>query len=149
MKDDYRLSKEEFDFIYGKVPRLNVELILKSDIGVLLTKRSIEPCKGQWHLPGGTVYYGDSFIDTVKRIAMRELGIYVNQAEMIGYIEYPEHVKKGYGDPRGLSFLITEYEGDILTNEEADASEWFTVLPKNMHPHQDEFLLEHQLLIRE
>ncbi len=146
MKDGYRLTKEDFNYIYGKVPRLNVELVIRGDKGVLLTKRTIEPCKGLWHLPGGTVYYGDSFMDTVKRIAKRELDISVKEAEMIGYIEYSEHVKSGYGDPRGLSFLITDYRGEIVPNDESDGYEWFNVLPENMHPHQGEFLLSKNLI---
>lgn len=144
--DDYPLSKQEFDSIYHKVPRLTVELIIQSDKGVLLTLRSIEPCAGLWHIPGGTVYYGESFKDAVRRIANKELGINVLQSEMIGYIEYPEHVKSGYGDPRGIAFKITDYSGDFETNNEADKFEWFIEFPDNMHPHQGEFLIENQLL---
>lgn len=51
------LTQQEFDDIYSKVPRLTVEIIVtNSERALLLTKRAIEPCKGQWHLPGGELY---------------------------------------------------------------------------------------------
>lgn len=146
---DYPLTKEEFDSIYTKVPRLTVEVIIQSEQGVALTKRSIEPCIGLWHLPGGTVYYGEPLIDTVKRIAKKELGITVKSMDMLGIIEYPEHVTSGYGDPRGIAFLVIDYDGEFQVSDEADDIQWFKSVPELMHPHQDEFLIEHQLLTRE
>lgn len=79
-KNEYPLTKEEFDSIYSKVPRLTVELVIKDGDKILLTKRSIEPCRGLWHLPGGTVYFGESLLDAVKRIAKKELSIDVLEA---------------------------------------------------------------------
>lgn len=77
MLNDNPLSQEEFWNIYKKVPRLTVEIIIKDKRGILLTLRNIEPCKNLWHLPGGTVRFGEKLIDAVKRIANRELGIEV------------------------------------------------------------------------
>ena len=39
---------------------------------VYLTKRSIEPCKGLWHLPGGTVRFGESLTEAGKLTANKE-----------------------------------------------------------------------------
>ena len=77
MNKDYFLTPEEFETIYGKVPRLTVEVIIKSEKGVLLSLRSIEPFKGDWHIPGGTVFYGESLADAVRRVTKRELGVTV------------------------------------------------------------------------
>src|ERR1700722_3107481 len=87
---EWPLSKEEFEHVYSKVPRLTVEIMVRDESGALyLTRRSIDPCKGQWHLPGGTVQFGESLIDAVGRVAMRELSISVHKATDCGYIEYP------------------------------------------------------------
>lgn len=145
-KTKYPLTQSEFDTIYSKVPRLTVEIILKSEEGVLLTLRTIEPCIGMWHLPGGTVWYGEMLEDAIKRIAKKEIGIDVIESEMIGIIEYPDHVASGYGDPRGLAYLITDYKGVITTDEEAEAVEWFSSIPDKIHPNQDTFLLEQGLI---
>lgn len=143
---DYPLTKEEFDSIYSRVPRLNVEVIVKTDKGVALTLRKIEPCAGLWHIPGGTVYYGEALEESVKRVAKKEIGISVKAMKMLGILEYPEHVKSGYGDPRGIGFLVTEYEGEFEIDDEADEVEFFSQVPEHIHPHQGEFLVEYGVL---
>jgi ADP-ribose pyrophosphatase YjhB (NUDIX family) len=145
----YPLTPEEFKYIYTKVPRLNVEIIVKSHQGVLLTKRAIYPSVGQWHIPGGTVWYNEPIFDAVKRIASKEVGLNVENFEVIGLIEYPSLDKDNYGDPRGIAVLITEFSGNITIDEEASDYGWFKSMTDNMLLHQDEFLLEHQLLTRE
>ena len=50
------LPKEWFDRIFSKVPRLTVEVLITSkERGVLLALRDVDPCRGMWNLPGGTV----------------------------------------------------------------------------------------------
>jgi ADP-ribose pyrophosphatase YjhB (NUDIX family) len=136
---DYPFSLEEFQVIYSKVPRLCVEVVLRSDKGVLLSLRNIEPCKGLWHLPGGTVFFGESLDGAVKRVAKRELDVTVIDTELLGYIEYPSHYKDGLDSPVGIAFL-TEYKGEIKPNEEAAKLSWFKQLPANMHPDQGTFI---------
>ncbi len=139
---DYPLTKEEFDYIYSKVPRLTVEIILQNqDSAIYLTKRAIEPCKGQWHIPGGTVLFGETLLVAVNRIAKRELNIKVITADQIGYIEYPSHYKNGLDCPIGLVFKVTMYEGDLMPNKEALDSDWFNKMPINIHADQDTFLV--------
>ncbi len=139
---DYPLSKQEFDYIYSKVPRLTVEVVIRKDGAIYLTKRAIEPCKGQWHLPGGTVRFAEPLTDAVKRIAKRELGIIVKQLKNSGYIEYPSHYLKGLDTPVGLVFEIESYEGNLEPDDESVDSGWFKKLPKGMHADQDRFLLD-------
>ena len=55
------LPKDEFDWIFSRVPRLTVEVVISEPgRGVLLSLRDIEPCRGMWHLPGGTVRFGEA-----------------------------------------------------------------------------------------
>jgi ADP-ribose pyrophosphatase YjhB (NUDIX family) len=142
------LSQEEFDDIYSKVPRLTVEIIVRNKDGeTYLTKRAIEPCKGLWHLPGGTVRFGEPLIEAVKRIALRELGIRVMQAKNEGYIEYPGHYQHGLDSPVGIVFVITEFTGDVVASDEAINSGWFKKLPYPMHDDQDVFLLNNKYFV--
>jgi ADP-ribose pyrophosphatase YjhB (NUDIX family) len=142
MNKEYPFTKKEFDAIYSKVPRLTAEIIIKNEVGAIyMTKRAIEPCKGQWHLPGGTVYFGESLLQAVKRVALRELGITVRAADNKGFIEYPSHYKKGLDSPVGMVFEITKYDGKLKIDDEASDGGWFTKLPKNTHADQDDYLL--------
>ncbi len=143
------LTQEEFDCIYSKVPRLTVEVIVKDSSGAIyLTQRSVEPCQGQWHLPGGTVRFGEALFDAVRRVAKKELLIDVQKADNHGYIEYPSHYRKLRDSPVGLVFEVTDYKGDIGVNNEASNSGWFTKLPAGMHADQDVFLLNNGYITR-
>jgi len=144
---EYPLSQKEFDDIYSKVPRLTVEIIIKDKDGsIYLTKRAIEPCKGQWHLPGGTVRFGEPMTEAVKRIAARELGVNVLSTKNKGCIEYPSHYQNGLDSPVGIVFEVINFSGDLRINKEAEDSGWFTHLPNDMHEDQDSFLLTHGYL---
>jgi hypothetical protein len=137
------LNEEEYKFIYSKVPRLTVEIIVRDESSALyLTRRSIEPCKGQWHLPGGTVRFGEALLTAVRRVAMKELSIDVRKAINQGFIEYPSHYLHGLDSPVGLAFEVTDYSGSLAVNAEASDSGWFKTLPHGMHADQDTFLLE-------
>jgi ADP-ribose pyrophosphatase YjhB (NUDIX family) len=140
IKENYPLTKKEFLEIYSKVPRLTVEIILKSKQGIYLTKRNIEPCKGMWHLPGGTVQFGEKLTLAVQRIAQKELSIIVTKSQLLGYIEYPSHYENGLDSPVGLAFLIKDYTGKINISNEASESGWFKQLPQNMHTEQIDFI---------
>lgn len=139
---NHPLSQQEFDTIYAKVTRLTVEVVVKNDKGAIyLTKRAIEPCKGQWHLPGGTVRFGEPMHKAVERIAARELGIKISGSENVGYIEYPSHYLHGLDSPVGIVFEVTVNSGFVKPNSEAEEGGWFTKVPADMHKDQDTFLV--------
>jgi ADP-ribose pyrophosphatase YjhB (NUDIX family) len=146
--DEHPLSHEEFRTIYAKVPRLCVEVIVKSAGKIYLTRRAIEPCKGQWHLPGGTVRFGEPLTEAVKRIALRELRILPTEVESKGYIEYPSHYRHGLDSPVGIVFEAIAYDGQVTPNKEASDGGWFSKLPQPMHADQDLFLVSRGYLHR-
>ena len=79
------LPQDEFDWIFSRVPRLTVEvLIASSDRGVLLALRDSDPWRGPWHLPGGTVRLGEPITEAVRRVARDELGVTVSVGELLG-----------------------------------------------------------------
>ena len=142
MADQHRLSEREFREIYRKVPRLTVEVAVTGERGLLLTRRAIEPCRGMWHLPGGTVRFGERLADAVSRVARRELGIEVLESRMLGCIEYPSHFENGLDSPVGIVFLVTRHSSTIEVSAEASDHDWFRALPAAMHPEQVRFLEE-------
>ncbi len=154
MNKDYPMTPEEFDAVYSKVPRLTVDIVVRNSEGQVfltrryLTKRAVEPCNGQWHLPGGTVYFGESLMQAVQRITQRELGIKVVEAQSKGCIEYPSHYKNGMDQPVGLVFEVAQYEGIVTPDEEADGYGWYGSLPEPMHADQDEYLVREGYLTR-
>lgn len=132
------LPQDEFDRIFSRVPRLTVEVLITSAAdGVLLALRDVDPCRGMWNLPGGTVRFGEPLTEAVQRVARSELGISVTVGALVGYIEYPSHYEHGLDSPVGLVFRAEPTDGRGATGH------WFRVLPENMHLEQKEFLLRH------
>lgn len=83
------LSKEMFDEIYSKVPRACAEVLIDMGSGnYVLSKRLIPPCVGMWHIPGGTIFFGESLNGAVERVAKDEIGVNVTIKRVIKVIEY-------------------------------------------------------------
>ena len=134
------LPKDEFDRIYSRVPRLTVEVVISTpEQGVLLSLRDIEPCKGMWHLPGGTVRFGEPLVEAVARVARDELGLTVDVGDMLGYIEYPSHYENGLDCPVGVAFAASISDAA----QPPAGCKWFRTLPQNMHDEQKDFLAAH------
>jgi len=135
------LSQAEFDAVFGRVPRLTVEVIIQTDDGLVLTQRSIEPCIGSWHIPGGTVRFGESLTQAVRRVARDELGVEVKVGRQLGYIEYPDLSKVGYrGWPVGIAFSATIRSGELTGSEQGEIIRCFRQLPDDIFPNQRAFL---------
>ncbi len=134
------LPEEEFHEIYRRVPRLCVEVVIATpERGVLLMERDIPPNVGAWHIPGGTVLFGERLVDTVRRVARDELALEVNVGELIGYIEYPSHYENGLDSPVGIAFHC-EIAGGPAGGAPPSGGGWFTRLPEGLYGEQREFL---------
>ncbi|MBA3047722.1 NUDIX hydrolase [Patescibacteria group bacterium] len=136
-----KLSFAEFKHIYTRVPRLCVEVVIQSDKGVLLTKRSIEPLNGQWHIPGGTVLKGERIEQAVKRVAEEELGVKIKIEKMIGIIEYT--LENYFSQPIGIAFLSKITSNNIHTDENSQEFGFFKIIPNNTVREQRMFLSKH------
>jgi 8-oxo-dGTP diphosphatase len=135
------LPKADYDAIYRRVPRLCVEVVVAApDLGVLLSLRDIPPNEGAWHIPGGTVLFGESLTDAVKRVTLDELGLEADVGALLGYIEYPSHYENGLDSPVGLAFRTEPVGGPPSADELPDGCEWFARLPAGLYEEQREFL---------
>lgn len=133
----------EFKKIYSKVPRLSVDVIVHSPKGIAFAYRSIVPHRNRWHIPGGTVLYGDSIIKTLHRVARDELRISIRTPKFLGYIEYNEEPQRGFGRSVSLVFAAQLKSGTPVPNEDAAKAAFFSRLPKNLIPAQRKFLIKH------
>jgi len=69
-----------------------VAVIVDSDGQVLLTKRNVNPFKGEWVMPGGKIDLGEPIIAALQREVMEEVGL---QVEVDSLIDVFEHVTPG------------------------------------------------------
>jgi 8-oxo-dGTP diphosphatase len=96
---------------------LTVDPIITTDDGkVVLVKRSFDPYKDYWALPGGIVEYGETVEDAVVREAKEETGFYIKIEKLVGVYSDPNR------DPRGhfvsVCFLSKIVGGELTISEE-------------------------------
>jgi ADP-ribose pyrophosphatase YjhB (NUDIX family) len=135
------LPQAEFEAIFSRVPRLTVEVVIVSEArGVLLALRESGPCRGLWHLPGGTVRFGEPLVEAARRVAKDELGLDVTVGRMLGYLEYPSHYENGLDSPVGLAFAAQPVTALPAALDLRSPCAWFAGTPANMHDEQRAFL---------
>ena len=100
--------------------------------------RDIPPNVGAWHIPGGTVLFGERVTDAVTRVAHDELGLDVTVGNLLGYIEYPSHYENGLDSPVGLAFRAIPAAS--TDGDPPEGCAWFTALPDGLYAEQAEFL---------
>lgn len=135
------LPYKKFKEIYSLVPRLTVEVMILTPEGIVLTKRNIEPCVGQWHTPGGTILKGETIAQTIKRVAKSEVGVDVEIIRLLGVLEF--NFKGYFSQPIALAYLVKPKGGKLkfkLDKQSTDIGV-FSKLPDNT-------IKEHKLFIR-
>ncbi len=139
-----KLPFEEFKAIYAKVPRLCIDLIIKTKDGIVLSKRSIPPAKGKWHFPGGTVLFGEKITDTINRVSQEETGLKLKVQKIIGTIEYKSD--SVFGHTISISYLVKPISGKLRGSKQGKEITYFKSIPKNTLKEQKGFLLKNNLL---
>lgn len=82
------IPDEEWETIVENVPIASVDLIVECPDGIVLGKRTNEPAKGEWFVPGGRVRTGERLEEAVHRVANEELDIEVEVLESLGAFEH-------------------------------------------------------------
>lgn len=89
---------------------------------LLLVKRSVDPKKGFWCLPGGFM----ELSETPEQGALRELH---EETGLIGKIDMllgvATHPSDNYGTIFMTGFLVKVFEGNIIAGDDADDVQWF------------------------
>ncbi len=123
--------------IYHKVPRAAVDVVIQTEKGIILTKRSIPPFKGMWHIPGGTVLFKEPIEHAISRIAMEEVGVKVKVIKHLGLEEFFDD-----GGRHTITnvFLTQITEGEPRGSEQEKEIGFFKEIPDNCIPEQRDFL---------
>ncbi|RNA61044.1 NUDIX hydrolase [Chryseobacterium nematophagum] len=111
----------------------------KKDLQILLIKRSIDPFKGGWAIPGGLVLDHENLEEAVRRELQEESGIkpdFLEQLYTFGNVDR---------DPRNrvvsvayLGLVNPSYH-ELFADSDAEDAQWFSVhkLPKLAFDHQN------------
>ena len=141
------LSDEDYDFIYSRVPRICVDLLVTNSKGeVLLTQRTIEPYLNHWHLPGGRIKFKESISDAVKRIAKAEIGVELdNIGTVAGTCEFPDEIQKEQ-ERHSISIVHKIMLPDGVPLSAQDKYKWVLKIPEPTIPPQKQFLITQKII---
>jgi colanic acid biosynthesis protein WcaH len=131
-----RLGREEFLEVVERTPLVSIDLIVRrSDGRVLLGKRTNEPAKGFWFVPGGRIHKNERLEAAFRRICEAELGkpFAISAAKFLGVFEhfYPTNFASQPGT--GTHYVVLAYElvtndlGKSLPADQHGEFDWFDV----------------------
>lgn len=86
------IPEKDYKFIYNRVPRFCVDLLIEKEGKFFLSKRHTEPYKGLFHMPGGGVKFKETIKEAINRIAKNEIDCQVQIIKRIGIIEMLDEI---------------------------------------------------------
>ena len=123
------IPDDEWETIVRNVPIVSVDLVVCRDDAVLLGKRTNEPAKGEWFVPGGTVFKHERLVDAAHRIADEELGVAVEIDRRLGVYEhfYEEAELDDVGGKHyvPVAFLVDASDETLAPDDQHSEFEWF------------------------
>lgn len=131
------ISEEDWKTIVANVPIVSVDLLVRYDEGLLFGKRTNEPAKGYWFLPGGRVHKGETRREAVHRVADEELGLSVDIVESLGGFEHI-YDTSDIGGVEMKHYLANGYVVDVVdgqprTDNQHEDIHVFQSAPKPLH----------------
>jgi colanic acid biosynthesis protein WcaH len=118
----------------ANVPIVSVDLLIRTDEGLLFDTRTNEPAKGYWFPADGHVRKGETRAEAVHRVAREECGLAV---EIVESLRAFEHIYEtaDVTDVDGKHYLANGYvvdhvSGDLTLDDQHDTIRLFA-LPRS------------------
>jgi colanic acid biosynthesis protein WcaH len=138
------IPEDDWRTIVANVPIVSVDLLIRTDDGVLFGRRTNEPAKGYWFPPGGRVRKGEAREDAVHRVAREECGLEVELVESLGAFEhlYETADVPGVDGKHYLAngYVVDAVGGDLTLDDQHDAIQPFTSPPEPLHEYVAAYL---------
>lgn len=104
-------------------PGVAADCIILDGDKVLLVKRSYEPFKNKFEIPGGFMEEGETIEETCVREAKEETGLDVEPVELLGVYTKPSRDPRG--QTVGVAFVCRAKNSEVKISDEATDAQWF------------------------
>ena len=142
--DDNWIPDDEWRTIVANVPIVSVDLVIRRDGGVVLGRRTNEPAKGYWFVPGGRVLKGETRREAVHRVAEEELALEVEIVESLGAFEhqYESSDIAGVDSKHYLAngYVVDVVDGTLDPDDQHDEFRVFRSPPEPCHEYVRAYL---------
>jgi len=126
-----KLNDENFLKIIDSTPLVSIDLIVRDQEGrILMGRRTNEPARGSWFVPGGRIRKGEDLDSALARIGKAELGVNITRKEgrFVGIFDHL--YETNYANVEGVhtQYVVIAYEYYLDLNREGlpldQHSEW-------------------------
>lgn len=138
------LPNEIFFYISRTTPLINIDLLIKDELGRTLLSWRDDPLAGKgWHLPGGIVRFKETLETRIKKVAETEIGTLMNfdfNPLAINQIIHKEYKNRAhfisilYKCSLSTSF-VPKNKG--LSNTDSGYLKWHSSCPNNLLKFQE------------
>lgn len=114
-----------------------VAAIIVEDGRILLVKRGVEPSKGKWSIPGGSVEWGESLTDALRREVREETGLEIEVDGIAGIFDLIIQPSADSSQPsadraEAFHYIIVDYfahpvGGELSPGDDASDARWVPV----------------------
>ena len=98
-------------------------VVVNSKKQLLLVKRSVEPKKGQWCLPGGFIEMGEPPEQGALRELLEETSLKGTINRLMGVCTTPS---PHYHSVLMVGFLVIDFQGQPVPGDDAQETSWFS-----------------------
>ena len=115
--------------IMSLMPIPSVEAMILKDNSLLFLKRKNNPARGQWWFPGGRIWKGETFTETLHREVKEETGLAVDVIKFVGVYS------RIFPDRHDITivFLCRCYDDEVTLNKEHSEHRFFRNIPGGLH----------------
>lgn len=115
---------------YPESPRVGAGAIVIHEGRILLVKRGVEPGRGLWAIPGGTLRLGETLRECAAREVLEETGVTIALGECVYVFDLIERDESG---EIKFHFVVADFAALYVSGEpkgadDADSAGWFSAL---------------------
>lgn len=127
------LDSEIFQTVIENAPLVSIDLCIVCDGSLLLGLRNNEPLKGGWFTPGGRILKNEAWTESLKRIALSELGLQVDGSEHFRLMGVWDHFYENSVISENISthyvnlphYMRIEHLPDLKLDNQHNEMAWF------------------------